>query len=211
MIRRAMSRVLTSRMAGVLGGALCVASASASDAAPSVAPSLVEEVSGEAAKPLHAQVFTINPVGPLLGSFATAYGIPTLSVSARYHASHGERIGLTVVPHIGYTDVLGLGNYTAGVKLGPRIALRRTRLAGWYVSPMVLVGLGGARARGRHLSTSLLLGAGAEIGYAWHWSRFVLELGTGLSFAATVGDTAPGPGAPGGWLPVLNVSTGYGW
>lgn len=76
---------------------------------------------------------------------------------------------------------------------------------------MALVSVGWSRLLGETKSVAVTLGGGVEIGYAWHWHRLVVELGSGALYARTIADTAPGAPPAGSWLPVVNVSLGYGW
>ncbi len=146
----------------------------------------------------------------MVGAFTARLGVPGVLVAGRYHHSLSNRVALTVAPNFAYADILTLHHYAIGVKVGPRFA--RRYLVGWFAFPNVLLGVGWSRAQGEHIATALMIGGGAELGYAWHWwKHMAFELGAGLFYGKTVGDTAPGAAIEGGLFPVVNLSVGYAW
>ncbi len=164
----------------------------------------------------HTEAVTVNPIGTLVGVAATAASFPSVSLNGRYQRSLDTRWSLTVAPQFVYADVFTFENYLLGAKVGPRYALSRRYLEGWYVSPMAIAGIAFTRQLGEHAQSAFSIGVGIESGYAWHWRRFVLELGVGLNYTALVGHASEFRGEEGktpaaGLGPVFNVSLGYGW
>jgi hypothetical protein len=169
-----------------------------------------------AERELHQQAVIVNPLGTVIGATATAMSFPTLSLNGRYQRSVTEKWGLTLAPSLVYTDIVAFQHYLLGVKAGPRYAISRRRLDGWYVSPMALMGFAFSRHLGKHAQSAFMIGVGAETGYAWHWERVVIELGGGLHYSGLVGHSSTLRGedgeTPGANIgPILNFSIGYGW
>ena len=81
---------------------------------------------------------------------------------------------------------------------------------------MGLAGFIFTRQFGEQVQSAFMIGVGAELGYAWHWKHFVLELGAGGHYSGLVGHRSEfrgetGKTPPFSFAPILNLSLGYGW
>ncbi len=164
----------------------------------------------------HEHSIVVNPIGTAIGIGASVLTFPTVSLNGRYQQMTGERWALQVAPQLVYSDVVAFQHYLLGARVGGRYALSARKLAGWFAAPSAVLGVAVSRQFGEMVQSALVLGVAAEVGYAWHWSSFVLELGTGLNYSGLVahssdfrGESGEVPGA--GLSPIINVSLGYGW
>ena len=142
----------------------------------SPAPSGVSSI--DADRHVKTRVVTVNPLTPALATLATfALDTPTVAWSARYHRAIDDRFALSASVNAGFSALLSVHRYTVGLELGPRIAIRRSRLAGLFIMPMVLVGTGWTRLQGETRMVSLMLEAvprwvmpGTGSGWSWSWA-----------------------------------------
>ena len=195
---------------------LAVASAVATDAdayvlMPAGLPQEVT-VSAEEARRGIGKAVLINPLGPLLGLVVDIAGIDAALLHIRYHQALSERVGLTAVPVYGHAHFLFDFRFI-GAKGGPRISLTGSRLEGWHLLPMVLMGWAWTtNYHGKILASAPMVGGGLSAGYTWCWSGFVLELGGGLYTSTYLDATDLGAPEPLlGIKPEINLSLGYGW
>lgn len=179
---------------------------------PFARPSIASELRGSEIR----NVVLVNPLGTALGVVAASASVEAKelwSLSLRFEHTFTRTVGLTLAPQIARSRILAFQLTTLGLKFGPRFLPFGGNWAGLYVHPVSVVARSYVSQPNRSLISSYLLGTGGEVGYAWAWGHYAVEVGAGAYYSTYVGHTAfDGRAAPSrGIKPLLNSSVGYAW
>jgi hypothetical protein len=188
-------------------------------AATALAASVAGPEPSEEPRARHSAVL-FDPSGPTIAAVATLLGNPALDLNLRGHHMFGDRLGLTVeADWLSITQMYTLKARHAGLRAGPRVALRGRGLDDWALLPFGLFGHTDLSATGvGAMGTYGVLGAGAELSRLWNRGPVAFEVGLGLHASASVGyrvhspslegtDLAPGPRL----RPLMDLGVGYAW
>lgn len=139
----------------------------------------------------HRSAVSISPLGIGSAIVGNALGTPTFDATVRFHHMPGDRVGLSLQTDLTWSVPFDFTVSYAGLRGGPRFALRQRGLEDWTVTPLALVGVTTLSAAGERLARYGTLGVGVEADRTWVWKRFTLELGLALYAAAPVAYAAP--------------------
>lgn len=138
----------------------------------------------------HRSAALISPLGVGSAIVGNALGTPTFDATLRFHHMPTDPIGLSLQTDLTWSIPFDFTVSYAGLRGGPRIALRRRGLEDWTVTPLVLFGVTTLSAAGERLARYGTLGVGVEADRTWVWNRFTMELGLAAYTAAPVAYTA---------------------
>ncbi len=180
-----------------------------------------EPVPAEPEEPQNALL--VSPIGPAVAMAVNLakfdeFGVPVwaFDLNLRGHHLFDDRWGLTVQLDLTMGELLLRATHV-GLRVGPRMALRKRGLADWTMSPFVLVGATWLGSGGYPLARWGTLGLGAEMGRTFEWRRLAIELGWGLYVTRNVGYHAQAealvgseaPSSPVAVLPIFTWSVGH--
>ena len=144
-----------------------------------------------AAPPTARTAVTVNPLTPVAARLARRLDVPAYDLNVRVHRMLDEKVGLTVQATVTSFRTLPRATH-AGVRVGPRYALRDRGLADWTAGLFGVLGVTHHSSGGYALATVGVVGFGADVGKMWVYRRFAFELGIGAFVTGHIGYAAHG-------------------